>query len=105
MRSQLCLVVQILSLCSESNRQNTKRCVILFATDHSGGTVEVRSVFDSSNTGALGSNSTRNLDVCVCLFCVGRGLATGRYPAKRVLPTVYRTRKLKKRPRPKNRAV
>jgi hypothetical protein len=30
-----------------------------------------------SNTGAVGSNPTRDMDSCVVLLCVGRGLATG----------------------------
>jgi hypothetical protein len=38
---------------------------------------------------------------CVCVvLCVGRGLATGWSPVQGVLPTVYRIKKLKKRPRP-----
>jgi hypothetical protein len=37
--------------------------------------------------------------VCVVL-CVGSGLATGRPPVEGVLPTVYRIKKVKKRPRP-----
>jgi hypothetical protein len=45
------------------------------------------------------------MDVCVCLFyicvvlCVGSGLTTGWSPVQGVLPTVYRIKKLKKRPR------
>jgi hypothetical protein len=34
------------------------------------------------------------------LFCVGSGLATGWSPVQGVLPTMYRIKKLKKRPRP-----
>jgi hypothetical protein len=38
---------------------------------------------------------------CICVvLCVGSGLATGRSPVKGVLPTVYRIKKLKQRPRP-----
>jgi hypothetical protein len=43
---------------------------------------------------------------CVCLFCVcvvlcvGNGFATGWSPVQEVLPTVYRIKKLKERPRP-----
>jgi hypothetical protein len=46
--------------------------------DHSG-----RAIFGRSNTGIVGSNPTRGMNVCVRLFCVcvvlcvGRGLATG----------------------------
>jgi hypothetical protein len=29
------------------------------------------------NTGIVGSNPIRGMDVCVRLFCVGSGLATG----------------------------
>jgi hypothetical protein len=51
------------------------------------------------------------MDVCLRLFCVcvvlcvGRGLATGWSPFEGVLPTVYRIKKLKKRPRSNRRAV
>jgi hypothetical protein len=38
--------------------------------------------------------------VCVVLY-VGSGLATGWSPVQGVLPTVYRVKKVKKRPRPK----
>jgi hypothetical protein len=41
-----------------------------------------RSVFGRSNTGIVGSNPARGMDVCPRFFCVvpscvGRGLATG----------------------------
>jgi hypothetical protein len=51
------------------------------------------------------------MDVCVCLFCVyvalcvGSDLATGSSPVQGVLPTVYRIKKLKKRPRSNKRTV
>jgi hypothetical protein len=51
----------------------------------------------------LGSNPTHGMDVCVSLICyllyVGSGLATGWSPVQGVLPTVYRNKKLKKRPK------
>jgi hypothetical protein len=50
-----------------------------------------------SNNGIVGSNPTRGMDVCVRLFCVGSGLATGLSPVQGVLPTMYKKRK--KRPR------
>jgi hypothetical protein len=53
----------------------------------------------SFNAGIVGSNPTQGMGVCVRLFCVGSGLATGRSPVQRVLPTVYTINKLKKRPR------
>jgi hypothetical protein len=62
-------------------------------------------VFARSNTGIVGTNPTRVMDVCVCLFCVcvvlcvGSGLAMGWSPVQGVLLTVYRIKKLKKRPR------
>jgi hypothetical protein len=60
-------------------------------------------IFARSNTGVVGSNTTRGMDVCVRLFCVvpcvGSGLATGWSPIQGVLPTVYRIKKLKKRRR------
>jgi hypothetical protein len=58
-------------------------------------------VFARSNTGVVGSNDTRDMDVCVRLFCVcvvlcvGSGVATGWAPVKRVLPTVYGLRNWK----------
>jgi hypothetical protein len=33
------------------------------------------------------------------ILCIGSGLATGWSPVKGILPTVYRIKKLKKRPR------
>jgi hypothetical protein len=51
-------------------------------------------VFGHSTTGIVGSNPTRDMDVCVLLFCicallcVGSGFATGWSPVQRVLPTV-----------------
>jgi hypothetical protein len=62
-------------------------------------------VFACLNTGIVDSNPTRGINVCVCLFrvcavlCVGSGLATGWSLIQRVLRTVYRIKKLKKRPR------
>jgi hypothetical protein len=67
---------------------------------------EAWTVFSHSNTGDVGSNLTRGMDVCLRLFCVfavpciGSGLATGWSPVQGVLPTVYRITKLKKRPGP-----
>jgi hypothetical protein len=58
-------------------------------------------VFTRSNTGIMGSNPTRGMDIWVRLFCVyvllcvGRVLATGWSPVQRVLPIVYRIKKLK----------
>jgi hypothetical protein len=55
-------------------------------------------VFARSNTGVLGSNLTRGMDICVRLFCiyvvlcVGSGLATGWSPVQGVLPPVYRNK-------------
>jgi hypothetical protein len=42
--------------------------------------------------------------LCAFILCVGSGLATGRSPVQGVLPTVYRIKKLKKRPR-RNRGL
>jgi hypothetical protein len=58
------------------------------------------SVFASSNTGIAGSNPTRGMDICVCLFRVfvlrvGSGLATGWSPVQEVLLTLYRFRNWK----------
>jgi hypothetical protein len=65
-----------------------------------------RTVFARLNTGVVRSNPTRGMDICLRLFCVcvvlcvGSGLATGWSPVQGVLQTVYRIKKLKKRPRP-----
>jgi hypothetical protein len=51
-------------------------------------------VFARSNTGNVGSNPTRDKDVCVRLFCVcvvlcvGTGLATGSLPVQGVPQTL-----------------
>jgi hypothetical protein len=53
----------------------------------------------------VGSNPTQGMDVCVRLLCVcvvlcvGSGLAKGWSPVQKVLPAVYRIKKLKKGPR------
>jgi hypothetical protein len=57
-------------------------------------------VFARSNTGIVGSNRTRGMDICVRLFCVhvvlcvGSGLATGWSPIQGVLPTLSRMKRL-----------
>jgi hypothetical protein len=57
---------------------------------------ETWTIFTRSNTRVVGSNPTRGVDVCVCLFCVcfvlciGKGLATGSSPVRGDLPTVYK---------------
>jgi hypothetical protein len=58
-------------------------------------------VFARSNSGIVGSNLTRGMDVSLLLFCVcvvlclGSGLATGWSPVQGVIPTVYRLRNCK----------
>jgi hypothetical protein len=58
-------------------------------------------VFVRLNTGIVGSNPTRGMDVCVRLFCVcvvlrvGSGLATGWSLVQEIQPTVYRLRNWK----------
>jgi hypothetical protein len=55
-------------------------------------------IFSRSNTGFMGSNPTRGMDVCVPLFCVsvvlwvGSSLAMDWSPVQGVLPTVFRSR-------------
>jgi hypothetical protein len=53
---------------------------------------KARTVFDSLNTGIVGSNPSRGMDVstffCVVLSWVGRGLALGRSAVQGVLPNV-----------------
>jgi hypothetical protein len=70
---------------------------------------KVWTVFARSNAAIAGSNPTRGMDACVRLFCVcvvlcvGSRLATAWSPFQGVLPTVYKIKKLKKRPRSKKR--
>jgi hypothetical protein len=58
-----------------------------------------------SNAVIVGSKPTQGMDVCVRLFCVcvvlcvGSGLATSWSPVQGDIPTVYRIKKLKNRPR------
>jgi hypothetical protein len=58
-------------------------------------------VFAHSNTGIMGSNPTRGIEVClpllcVCVvLCVDSGLTTGWSPVQGVLPIVYRLRNWK----------
>jgi hypothetical protein len=51
-------------------------------------------VFARLNTGIMGSNPARGMDVCVyyvfVFSCVGSGLATGWSLVQGVLPTVYK---------------
>jgi hypothetical protein len=63
-------------------------------------------IFAHSNNGIVGSIPTWGMDVCVrlfyvCVLCEGSGLVTGWSPFQVVLPTVYRIKKLKNRPRSK----
>jgi hypothetical protein len=43
--------------------------------------------------------------ILCAVLCVGSGLATGWSPAQGILPTVYRIKKVKKRPRSNKRTV
>lgn len=58
-------------------------------------------VSDSSNTGILGSNYTRGMNVCVRLFCActvlceGCGLAMGRSAVPEILKNISRMEKVK----------
>jgi hypothetical protein len=60
-------------------------------------------IFARWNTGIVGLNPTRGMDVCVRLFyvyvgsffCVDSGLETGSSPVQGVVPTVYRLRNWK----------
>jgi hypothetical protein len=68
-------------------------------------------VFARSNAGIVGSSPTQGMDVSLCLFCVcvvlrvSSSLATGWSPIQGVLRTVYRIKKLQKRPRSHKRTV
>jgi hypothetical protein len=68
-------------------------------------------IFARSNSGTVDSNPTQGMYVsvrlfCVCVvLCVGSGLAKGWSPVQGVLPTVYRIKKLKMRPRSNKRTL
>jgi hypothetical protein len=58
-------------------------------------------LFVRCNTEIVGSNPSGSMDVClrlfcVCVLCVGSGLATDWSPVQGVLPATYRTRKTEK---------
>jgi hypothetical protein len=63
-------------------------------------------IFARLNTGIVGSNPTRGMDVCVrlfvfVLFCVKVTVLRWPDPLQGVLPTVYRIKEMKNRPRSK----
>jgi hypothetical protein len=76
--------------CVPCNKLNCTRSMPITV----GAEAKAWTVFAHSNTGILGSNSTRGMDVCVRLLCVcvllrsGSGLVTGWSPLQGVLPTV-----------------
>jgi hypothetical protein len=55
---------------------------------------KARTAFNRSNTGIVGSNPVRGMDVsaffCVVLSCVVSGLVTGWSPVQGVLPNVQK---------------
>jgi hypothetical protein len=61
-------------------------------------------VFARLNAGIVCSNTTQGLDVCLRLFCicvvlcVGSGFVTDWSPVNGVLPTMYKIKKLRRRP-------
>jgi hypothetical protein len=87
--------------CRTSEKNKCERSITVTARS------EAWTLSASSNTGIVGSNPTQGVDVCVRLFCVcvvlcvGSGLVMGWYPVQGDLPTVYRIKKQKKRPRSK----
>jgi hypothetical protein len=58
-------------------------------------------IFARSNTGIVGSNPTQSMDICVRLFFICIVLCVGSCwsSVQGVPPTVYKIKKLKKRPR------
>jgi hypothetical protein len=82
--------------------------LIIFTADHSGRAVWGMNCLRSFERWDLGFESRSRHGClyyvqlfCVCVvLCVSRGLATGWFPVQGVLPTVYKIKKLKKRPRP-----
>jgi hypothetical protein len=80
--------------------ENTERVGTLFGIQIVGPLL----VFTLCNAGIEGSNPIRGIEVCMRLFrvcivlCVGSDLATCWSPIQGLRPTVYRIKKLKKRP-------
>jgi hypothetical protein len=60
---------------------------------------KVWTVFAGSNAGIVSSNPIQGMDMYTFVLYVGSGLATGWSPVQGVLPTVYKAKELKKRPR------
>jgi hypothetical protein len=69
--------------------------------DHSGRAVWGMKFLRSSKDWILGSNPTRGMDVCVCCSVCRQRPCGGLTTVHEVLPTVYRIKKPKKRPRSK----
>jgi hypothetical protein len=103
-------------LFTEQGRQpsvNPEPCLCIYVPQWQGGQITVAAqskawtVFARSNTGVVGLNPTRIMDVCVRVFCfcvvlcVGSGLTTGWSPVQGVLPTKYRLRNCKSGQGPK----
>jgi hypothetical protein len=69
--------------------------------DHRRWEAKASTIFVSSNTGIVGSNPNRGMNVCVRVFCVRVvlcvciGLATCWSPVQGILPTVHRLRNWK----------
>jgi hypothetical protein len=72
--------------------RNLAQLVVNFVAGHNGRAAW--NVFARLNTGIVGSNPARGMDVCVCsvfvFSCVGSGLAKGWSLVQGVLPTVYK---------------
>jgi hypothetical protein len=97
--------------CTDDTIRSTSNVCIFATAEYEAGRSQwlrsrERTVFARSNTVSWVRNPTRGMDVrvrySVCaVLCVGSGLATGLSPVQGVLPTVYRIKELKKRPRSK----
>jgi hypothetical protein len=88
-----CVLIKYLHLSSKTRDftcTGTKSLPITVATQ-----CKAWAVFACLNTGIMGSNQTRGMDVsvrlfCVCfILCVGSGLAMDWSPVQGVLPTVW----------------
>jgi hypothetical protein len=103
----LCLYVSPLRQCGREwphqlrRRIASKHAMEFLSATFSGADHSGREVFARSNAGIVGSNPTQGMNVYVCLFCVrvvifvGRGFAMGWSLVQRVLPTVWKIKKLK----------
>jgi hypothetical protein len=67
---------------------NTVFRIYIYTTDHSGRAVLGMNCLLSLESWDRGFKSPQGMDVCVCVLCIGSGLATGLPLVQGVLPSV-----------------